>query len=92
MELKQKTTVASVDLFNVTVSEDELSVLEGALEYMLVCATEGECVSRSGATRDELQGMKQDIRKLLHNDAGRSKGKPKSRNGAKTRRRTNPKR
>ena len=92
MELKQKTTVASVDLFNVTVSEDELSVLEGALEYMLACATEGECVSRSGATRDELQGMKQDIRKLLHNDAGRSEGKSKSRNGAKTKRRTNPKR
>ena len=93
MDLRRKKTVASVDLFEVSVSEDELGVLEGALNYLITCASDSECVARSGATRGELLGIHGDLRKLLRDGthdavraAKRKNGtragrKPASRNG-----------
>ena len=88
MELKRKENVASVDLFEVRMSEDELSALQGALDYMMALATEDECVTRSGATREELADIKKDIRSLLRNGkrGPLSKGSTKAKGGPLTRR------
>ena len=65
MELKKQQAVASVRLFDVVVSESELEVYDDALAYLLAKLQERECLTHTGATREELVGMQEDIRNIL---------------------------
>lgn len=65
MELNKQQAVASVRLFDVVVSESELEVYDDALAYLLAKLCEPECLTHTGATREELVGMQEDIRNIL---------------------------
>ena len=65
MELKNQTTVASVRLFDVVVSESELEVFDSGLAHLLANARDRECYKLTGATREEVIGMQEDIRNVL---------------------------
>lgn len=72
MKILHKEVVASVGLVEVRISEDELAVLEAALSYIL--DTLGKEVNRRlGAKRDEVEGIRADLREAL---CVRSKAEP----------------
>ncbi len=65
MKTLRKEVVASVELIEVRVSEDELAVCRSALSYALDNLTDVEIESRLGATRDEVEGLLDDLRGTL---------------------------
>ncbi len=75
MEAISKETAASVVLVRARVSEDEISVFASALDYILETLDAFEIESRLGATRDEIEAMRDDLGEIL---ADRSKAAQKS--------------
>ncbi len=65
MEAISKEKVASVALVQAKVSEDELAAYEAALSYALDTLDESEIERRFGATVDEVEGMRDDLREVL---------------------------
>jgi uncharacterized small protein (DUF1192 family) len=65
METLRKEVVASVELFEARISEDELAVCESALSYALDSLGDAEIERRLGATRDEVEGVRDDLRAAL---------------------------
>jgi ferritin-like metal-binding protein YciE len=65
MEAISKETIASVALIQAKVSEDELAVYEAALSYALDTLGESEIERRFGASVDEIEGMRDDLREIL---------------------------
>jgi hypothetical protein len=64
MKILHKEVVASVGLVEMRISEDELAVLEAALSYIL--DTSGKEINRTlGAKRDEVEGIRDDLRQAL---------------------------
>jgi len=62
MEVTDKEIVASVAVLEASVSEDELAVYEAALSYALDTLNEAEIEQRFGASVDEIEGMRDDLR------------------------------
>jgi hypothetical protein len=73
MEAINREKVASVALIQVKVSEDELAMYEAALSYALDTLDEAEVERRFGASFDEVEGMRDDLREVLaeHGEATR---------------------
>ena len=71
MEAITKEKVASVAIVEARVSEDELAVYEAALNYALDTLDEAEIERRFGASIDEIEGMRDDLRAVLesHSEA-----------------------
>ncbi|HEX6182891.1 MAG TPA: hypothetical protein VFZ44_03195 [Pyrinomonadaceae bacterium] len=65
MKVLSKDVVASVGLVEAKISEDELGVWESALSYILDTLGDAEIEQIFGATRDELDGMRDDLREIL---------------------------
>jgi hypothetical protein len=65
MEVNSKERIASVELFHVTASEDELAVYEAALSQLLATLDETEIEQRLGATREEVEALRDDLRQAL---------------------------
>ena len=65
METITKEKVASVAIVEARVSEDELAVYEAALNYALDSLDEAEIERRFGASVDELEGMRDDLRTVI---------------------------
>jgi hypothetical protein len=65
MEATNKKTVASVALVQAEISEDELAVYEAALSYALDALGESEIKRRFGASVDEIEGVRDDLREVL---------------------------
>ena len=75
MEVISKETAASVVLVRARVSEDEISVFALALDYILETLDAFEIENRFGATRDEIEAMRDDLGEIL---ADRSEAAQKS--------------
>jgi hypothetical protein len=59
-------------LVHASVSEDELSVCESALSYALESLGDAEIESRLGATREEVEAIRDDLREASRElDEGR---------------------
>lgn len=65
MEVIGTEKAASVVLLRVSVSEDEMGVYEAALNYALERLDERTIAHRFGASRDEVEGMRDDLRDCL---------------------------
>ncbi|HEX8072627.1 MAG TPA: hypothetical protein VF546_21945 [Pyrinomonadaceae bacterium] len=65
MEVIGKERLASVELFHVKVSEDELAVYEAALSHLLDTLDAAELEDRLGASRDEIEALRDDLRQAL---------------------------
>ena len=65
MEAISKEKVASVSLVEAKISEDELIAYEAALSYALETLDNAELEQRFGATADEIEGMRDDLREVL---------------------------
>ena len=65
MELIDKEKVASVALVSLKVSEDELAVYEAALSHALATLGAEEIERHFGASLDEIEGMRDDLREAL---------------------------
>lgn len=65
MEATNKEKVASVLLVEARISEDELMIYEAALSYALETLNGAEIERRFGATADEIEGMRDDLREVL---------------------------
>ena len=57
--------VASVRLLELELSEDELTVLASALTTLLNACDEDKIEARSGASRDEVEAILQDLHTFL---------------------------
>ena len=69
MDVVNKSVIASVEILEVKLSEDEIGVYEAALGYLLDTLSSEELESRFGATRDELEAMRDDLRRALTGDS-----------------------
>jgi len=65
VEIIGKEKVASVELTQIKVSEDELAVYEAALSYTMEALEAAEVERRFGASVDEVEGMRDDLRHAL---------------------------
>lgn len=65
MEIIVKKSIASVELAEVRASIDELATYEAALNYLLETLSTEEIEQRLGATRDEVEGMCDDLRQAI---------------------------
>ncbi len=65
MKTLRKEVVASVSLVDARISEDELAVCELALSYALDRLGDAEIEHQFGATRDEVEGIRDDLREAL---------------------------
>jgi len=65
MKTLRKEVVASVVVLDARISEDELAVCESALSYALDRLGDAEIERRFGATRDEVEGIRDDLREAL---------------------------
>ena len=65
MEAISREKIASVAIVEARVSEDELAVYEAAISYALDSLNGAEIERRFGASVDELEGMRDDLRALL---------------------------
>ncbi len=65
MEVKNTNSIASIDFAEVKVSADELAVFETALSYALESLSDKELDSKFGATRDEIEGINEDVNEAL---------------------------
>ena len=61
METIKTDLVASINFVEVRISEDELAVYETALKFALENLSDHEIERRFGATRDELEGICEDV-------------------------------
>lgn len=62
MEVINTKKIASVELAEVLISSDEIGVYQTALELALSKMTEQEIENKFGATRDEIEGILEDLR------------------------------
>jgi len=62
MEIIQTKKIASVELAEVLVSADEIGVYQTALDLALSQMSEQEIENKFGATRDEVEGILEDLR------------------------------
>ncbi len=62
MEVIQTKKIASVELAEVLVSADEIEVYQTALELILNQMSELEIEDKFSATRDEIEGILEDLR------------------------------
>lgn len=78
MEAISKEEVASVALVKAKISEDELAVYEAALSYALDTLDDAEIESRFGASANEIEGMRDDLREVLaeHGETARAPEQP----------------
>lgn len=65
MEAINKEKVASVTLITSRTSEDEVALYEAALGYALESLSDDEIERRFGASRDEVEGAREDLRLTL---------------------------
>lgn len=65
MEVVNKERIASVTLIEARVSEDEIALYEAALRYVLDSLDADEIELRFGASTDEIEGMRDDLRDAL---------------------------
>jgi hypothetical protein len=65
MEKIKIDSVASINFAEVRISADELAVYETALKLALEKLSDTEIELRFGASRDELEGICQDISRML---------------------------
>jgi hypothetical protein len=65
MEIIRTTSIASVEIAEVKVSIDELAVYETAITKILESMNESEVLSVFGATKDELEGIRDDVSDTL---------------------------
>ena len=65
MELVRKEQIASVVLLEVKVSEDELMLYKAALSHILSTLDAAELETLFGATKEEIEGMHDDIVEIL---------------------------
>ncbi len=65
MEVIGTEKAASVVLMQVSLSEDEMGVYEAALSYALERLDDRTIAHRFGASRDEIEGMRDDLRDCL---------------------------
>ncbi|HEV3470685.1 MAG TPA: hypothetical protein VG148_15280 [Pyrinomonadaceae bacterium] len=65
MKRLRKESVASVAPVEAVVSEDELAVCESALSYALGELSDADIERRLGATRDEVEAIREDLREAL---------------------------
>ncbi len=65
MEVISTENVASVELAEIKISEDELAVYEAALSYALAALSASEIERCFGASRDEIEGMRDDLRQAI---------------------------
>jgi hypothetical protein len=65
METIFKERIASVTLVTSTLSEDELAMCEAAISYVLSSLNDDDIDERFGASRDELEGTRDDPREAL---------------------------
>jgi hypothetical protein len=65
MEAISKEKAASVVLIKAKISEDEMTVYEAALSYALDSLDDVEIEQRFGASVDEIEGMRDDLRAIL---------------------------
>jgi len=63
MKTKNTNSITSIDFAEVEVSIDELQVFEVALNYALKSLDDKEIERIFGATRDELEGISEDVEK-----------------------------
>jgi hypothetical protein len=74
MEVISKKEVAGVRLFDIQVSEDELAVYVGSLDFVLKHCDDDALTRFCGAYRDEVEGMRDDVVHALsrrRSEAGR---------------------
>lgn len=68
MEIIKTDSLASVEFAEVRISGDEFSVYETALKFALRNLTDADEIERRfGAARDEIEGICQDISRMLLN-------------------------
>ena len=65
MEIIKHTEIASVNVFDIRVSEDEIDVYEAALSYLLKTLQESQIRELLGCTTDELERIRRDLHHLL---------------------------
>ena len=63
MKVVKTKSIASVELAEVEISIDELQVFEAALNYATKTLTNAEIERIFGASKDELEGISEDIEK-----------------------------
>lgn len=61
MKILQTKTIASVNLAEISVSQDELEIFETALKFALKKLTEDEIEMLFGATKEELEESLEDL-------------------------------
>lgn len=64
MEVINTKKIASVELAEVLISSDEIGVYQTALELVLSQMPEQEIENKFGATRDEIEGILEDLRQI----------------------------
>jgi hypothetical protein len=71
MEVLNKDKVASVALLDVRLSEDEIALYQSVLSYILDAMSADEVELRFGASVDEVEGIRDDLREALaeHGDS-----------------------
>jgi len=65
MEVKNTNSTASINFAEVKVSVDELEVFAAALSYALGKLSDREIESKFGASRDEVEGICEDLSETL---------------------------
>lgn len=65
MEVKNTNSIASINFAEVKVSVDELEVFAAALSYALEKLSDKEIELKFGATKDEIEGICQDVRETI---------------------------
>ncbi len=65
METICKERIASVTLITSRLTEDELAICEEAISYALSSLDDNDIDDRFGASRDELEGTRDDLREAL---------------------------
>jgi uncharacterized small protein (DUF1192 family) len=69
MKALHKKVVAAVGLVKARISEDELAIFEAALSYILSALGDAEIERRIGATRGEVEGIRDDLREAMREHA-----------------------
>ena len=67
MKVLQTQTIASVNLADISVSQDELEVFETAIKFTLKKLSDSEIEMMFGATKDELEGILEDLQLTIRN-------------------------
>ena len=65
MKLINVNEIVSVKLFTIEISEDELDVFEMCTKYLLETLSPSGIEQASGATKDELSAINEEISRLL---------------------------